>query len=143
MALLVLSSSKSLWKTGRAVHIGIVKFLVQCTLHEIGTSLKTFTCWNQSLCSSYKKCFTGTLLQHCKHLIVQMWVLGCRPISRLQAAEFKYLKCVVNKMDRVRNDQNRDELEIESIRHTPKENKLKDFMHLVKMNEEMLKECVW
>lgn len=67
----------------------------------------------------------------------ESWVLSDRLLSRLQATEMKYLRRVkgVTRMDRIRNDRIR-ELDIESIKQTIEENKLKWFGHLVRMNEE-------
>lgn len=73
------------------------------------------------------------------------WVINNRQKSKIQAAEMKYLRRVegVTKMDRIRSEQIRNNLNIKKILTKIEEKQLQWFGHLVRLNKNIPVRKIW
>lgn len=101
-------------------------------------SLRTSVINKKEISRKTKLTVYKTILRPVLMFACESWVLSQQNESRLQALEMKYLRRVlgVTRMDRLRNDYIRKELEVESILELINKRKLQWFGHLARMNSE-------
>ena len=108
-------------------------------------SLRTSVINKKEISRKTKLTVYKTILRPVLMFACESWVLSQQNESRLQALEMKYLRRVlgVTRMDRLRNDYIRKELEVESILELINKRKLQWFGHLARMNSERQVRKVW
>lgn len=75
----------------------------------------------------------------------ETWVMNQRAKSKIQATEMRFLRRVegVTRLDKIRNEQIRENLQIESIQNTIDKKQLAWYGHLIRMPEERQTKQVW
>lgn len=95
---------------------------------------------NKTKISVYKAIFRTVLIYGS-----ESWVLTDTLKSRIQAVEMRYLRRVrnVNRMDRMRNESIREQLEVEPVLKTIQRQQLRWFGHLCRMDEKRPVKRIW
>lgn len=88
----------------------------------------------------YKTIYLPTLTYGC-----ESWVLSDRQKSKLQATEMKFLRRVENitKLDRIKNEDIRDRLQVTPVLKSIESQQLRWFGHLVRMKESNQVKTIW
>lgn len=90
--------------------------------------------------SVYKAVYRPILTYGC-----ESWTLTNQIKSKVQAAEMKYLRAVkgVTRLHRIRNEDIREELQVEPVLHTIEKQQLKWLGHMYRMKDERQVKRVW
>ena len=96
--------------------------------------------WDREVPLECKKVMYKTYFVPILTYAAETWAEGSRERSRIQAAEMKFLRSMVRKTryDRVRNEDVREQLEVESLMERVGRAKIKWFGHVWRMGEERM-----